>query len=197
MTGRRSRQAIDESRPGAAALDLQQAFAFAEQVRRLHARRAGDVVYMGPGRVSEEGTAAADSRRLRVIPVEAGADQQRRPDACRTAPLASGSRSMGRFRLGSQLRNIARERTPLAVQFGGAPIANKAIVVPAAKDGRVFFPFRTKAAGWVEARLLEKDSIAEDNRAVLEIPALKTAKVAVFTNEPDTLTSGVASASAD
>ena len=32
-----------------------------------------------------------------------------------------------------------------------------------------------------------QDSIAEDNRALLEIPALKALKVAVFTNEPDTL----------
>ena len=49
------------------------------------------------------------------------------------------------------------------------------------------FRFRTKAAGWVEARLLERDSIPEDNRALLEIPALKTVRVSVYTDEPDSL----------
>jgi len=43
--------AIRESRPGASALNLEQALAFATQVEKLHAARAGDVVYAGTGRV--------------------------------------------------------------------------------------------------------------------------------------------------
>jgi hypothetical protein len=34
---------------------------------------------------------------------------------------------------------------------------------------------------------MHRDSIAEDNRALLEIPELKTVKVAVYTNDPDAL----------
>jgi hypothetical protein len=77
--------------------------------------------------------------------------------------------------------------TPLAVQFGGAPIANRLLMLAPGKVGEFSFRFRTKAAGWVEARLLTRDSIAEDNRALLEIPALKTINVAVYTDDPDTL----------
>jgi hypothetical protein len=39
----------------------------------------------------------------------------------------------------------------------------------------------------VEARLIHRDSILEDNRALLEIPELKTLKVAVYSDEPDAL----------
>jgi len=45
--------AIDQSRPGAAALNLEQALAFAAQVEKRSARRVGEVVFAGAGRVNE------------------------------------------------------------------------------------------------------------------------------------------------
>lgn len=179
-------RAINESRPGAAALDLQQAFAFAEQVRRSHAKRAGDVVYVGPGRVSDQGQPLQTPSRLRVLNVAAG-----------------NIDNVGLTRIGLRrvqndpelwdvfvaVRNYGSQMhvTPVAVQFGGAPIANRTIPLAPAKAEEFSFRFRTKAAGWVEARLLESDAIAEDNRALLEIPALKTLRVAVYTDEPESL----------
>jgi len=77
--------------------------------------------------------------------------------------------------------------SPLAVQFGGAPIGNKLLALGPNKTEEFSFRFRTKAAGWIEARLLDRDSIPEDNRALLEIPELKTIKVAVYSDDPDTL----------
>jgi hypothetical protein len=44
---------------------------------------------------------------------------------------------------------------------------------------------RTRAAGWVEARILAKDALEDDNRAILELPPLKMLKVAVFTDDAD------------
>jgi hypothetical protein len=179
-------KAIYESRPGAAALDLQQAFAFSEQVRRLYAKRAGDVVYIGPGRISEQGVPVQTPIGLRVIPVDTGAIDnvgltriglRRSPADPEVWDVFVSARNYG-----STVRS-----TPLAVQFGGAPIANRLLMLAPGKIEEFSFRFRTKAAGWVEARLLTRDSIAEDNRALLEIPALKTIKVAVYTDDPDTL----------
>lgn len=178
--------AIDESRPGAAALDLQQAFAFAGQVRRLHARRAGDVVYIGPGRIGSQGRPLQTPAGLRVIPVDAGAISnvgltriglRRAPADPEVWDIFVSARNYGQA-----VRTI-----PLAVQFGGAPVANTVAVLPPGKVQEYSFRFRTKAAGWVEARLLGADSIPEDNRALLEIPELKTIKVAVYTDEPESL----------
>jgi hypothetical protein len=179
-------KAIYESRPGASALDLQQAFAFSEQVRRLHAKRAGDVVYVGPGRVAEQGVPVQTPMGLRVIPVDTGAIDnvgltriglRRSPSDPEVWDVFVSARNYG-----SSPRN-----TPLAVQFGGAPIANKLLMLAPGKVEEFSFRFRTKAAGWVEARLLVRDSIPEDNRALLEIPSLKTVNVVVYTDEPDTL----------
>jgi von Willebrand factor type A domain/Aerotolerance regulator N-terminal len=179
-------KAIYDSRPGAAALDLQQAFAFAEQVRRLHARRAGDVVYIGPGRVAEQGMPVQTPMGLRVIPVGTGAVDnvgltriglRRSPVDPEVWDVFVSARNYG----------TAPRNVPLAVQFGGAPIANRLLMLVPGKAEEFSFRFRTKAAGWVEARLLERDSIPEDNRALLEIPALKSVKAAVYTDDPDSL----------
>lgn len=179
-------KAIDDSRPGAAALDLQQAFSFAEQVRRLHAKRAGDVVYVGPGRVGEQGVPVQTPLGLRVVPVEAASMDnvgltriglRRSPADPEVWDVFVSARNYG-----SSVRSV-----PLAVQFAGAPIATKGLLLGPSKTEEYSFHFRTKAAGWVEARLLVTDAIPEDNRAFLEIPQLKTVKVAVFSDEPDTL----------
>nr|MDQ2898636.1 hypothetical protein [Acidobacteriota bacterium] len=49
------------------------------------------------------------------------------------------------------------------------------------------FTHRTHAAGLLEARLIPGDAFPEDDRAVLEIPALATLKVTVYSNAPDLL----------
>jgi hypothetical protein len=179
-------RAIDQSRPGAAALDLQQAFSFAEQVRKLHSKRAGDVVYVGPGRIGERGRPVQTPVGLRVIPVES------------TSVENAGLTRIGLRRSPADpelwdvfvsVRNFgsAPRTVPLAIQFGGAPIASKTLFLAPGKTEESTFRFRTKAAGWVEARLLIRDAIPEDNRALLEVPQLKSIRVAVFTNEPDAL----------
>ncbi|HYP05383.1 MAG TPA: VWA domain-containing protein [Bryobacteraceae bacterium] len=179
-------KAIDDSRPGAAALDLQQAFGFAEQVRRLHATRGGEVIYIGPGRVGDGGLPVKTPSSLRVLPVESAAVDnlgltriglRRSPADPELWDVFVSARNYG----------SAPQVVPLAVQFGGAPVGNKTLNLTPGKVEESTFRFRTKAAGWVEARLLHRDAIAEDNRALLEIPKLSTIKVAVYTNDPDAL----------
>src|SRR5437879_27805 len=55
---RKVEEAIAASEPGATALNLEQAFDFARQIQSLSARRAGEVVFVGSGRVSETDAAA-------------------------------------------------------------------------------------------------------------------------------------------
>lgn len=178
-------KAIDESRPGASALDLHQAFSFAGQIRKLHSKRAGDVVYIGPGRVSEQGLPMQTPLGLRVIPVETGSVNNA---GLTRIGLRRSPTDPEVWDVFVSLRNYggAARNTPLAVQFGGAPIANKIVPLAANKSEEFTFRFRTRAAGWVEARIMEPDSIPEDNRALLEIPALKTIKVAVYSDDPET-----------
>jgi hypothetical protein len=178
-------KAIYDSRPGAAALNLDSAFAFAEQARRLHARYPGEVVFIGASRVAEHGLPSTSPKGLRVIPVE--------------APKSNvGLTKIGLRRASSDpevwdtlvsIRNYgtAAKRVPVVILYGGAPAGSRLVDVPSGKEAETTFQFRTRAAGWVEARLLTSDSLSEDNRALLEIPALQALKVVVYTNEPDLL----------
>jgi hypothetical protein len=72
----------------------------------------------------------------------------------------------------------------VALSFGGAPAGAKRLLVPAAAERNTTFEFRTHAAGWLEARLLPGDLFPADDRAVLELPAHRVLRVAVYSDSP-------------
>jgi len=65
-------RAIRESKPESAALNLDQALELATRAQRLHSRRPGEIVYVGPGRITGESPAAPPAN-LRLIPIAAPA----------------------------------------------------------------------------------------------------------------------------
>jgi hypothetical protein len=178
-------KAIDDSRPGAAALNLENAFTFAERARRLHSRYPGEIVFVGAGRLGDHGTPSVLPKALRVISIEAPRDNvgltkiglRRTPNDPEVWDTLISVHNYG----------PATKRVPLVLLFGGAPSGSKMVEVAAGKDADATFQFRTRAAGWLEARILTTDPLAEDNRAIIEIPALQALKVAVYTNEPEML----------
>ena len=91
-------QAIDQTQPGAAALNIDQALDFAEQAQKLRAQRAGEIVFVGAGRVPGDGPAAGSRlpRNLRVIPVTGPTENCRIAQSGRAA-VADGCRIPGRF----------------------------------------------------------------------------------------------------
>jgi hypothetical protein len=178
--------AIDRSAPSATALNLGQAFDFARQFQKLHTRRPGEIVYIGPGRISDpESGAAADVPALRVIPVDAKVENV----GLRRIGLRRSPDQPGRWDVFVSVRNhgVAAHEVPVSVKFGGAPVGSGSVRLAPGADQDLSIPFRTKSAGWIEVRLLVNDDLAEDDRALLEIPDQKSLRVAVFSNEPDLL----------
>jgi hypothetical protein len=178
-------RAIDETRPGASALDLNAAFAFAAQSRQLNRSTAGEIVFVGVPRTNATGVPVNAPSNLRLLAVDAPVDNVgltnigvRRSDANPEA-----------WDILVAVRNYSRlpQRVPLSVTFGGAPAGGTVLSVPAGASENYSFGLRTRAAGWVDARILVKDSLADDNRAILELPAHKTLRVKVFTADPDAL----------
>ena len=55
--------AIQQSQPGASALNLAQALEFADRAQKLQSQRAGEIVFVGAGRVSEEEAALSSLSR--------------------------------------------------------------------------------------------------------------------------------------
>jgi hypothetical protein len=76
---------------------------------------------------------------------------------------------------------------PIGLQFGGAVVGSRRLMLMPGKEEETTFNFRTRAAGWLEVRLMTDDALAEDNRAILELPSQKPLKVDVYTDQPDLL----------
>ncbi|PYT06244.1 MAG: hypothetical protein DMF60_09765 [Acidobacteria bacterium] len=69
---RKLAEAIILSRPGSTALNLEQALAFARKSQALDSGRLGEIVYAGPGRISQQQTlleTASQIKNLRLLPV--------------------------------------------------------------------------------------------------------------------------------
>ena len=181
-------RAIAESEPGSTALNLEQALDFARQVQSLSARRSGEVVYIGSSRVSEREVAAnstLSAQNLRILPL---------PDAgencgLRKIGLRRTAADPALWEVFASVRNYGSkpQTVSLSLQFGGAPAGARGILLPAGAEREVTFEYRTKAAGLLEVRLSPLDSYPEDNRAVIELPQLKTLAVVVYSNEPELL----------
>jgi hypothetical protein len=178
--------AIRNSKPGGAALNLDQALAFAQRVQKLHDRPAGEIAVVTAGRVADRDSASAPlPHNLRVIQVRAPADNC----GIRHMGLKPSSADLAQWQVFVTAKNYGSIvcSAQLSVQFGGAPVGGRTLVLQPGSEEESTFSFRTRAAGWLDARLLGSDSFPADNRAVLEVPAHPPLRVAVFTDEPDAL----------
>jgi hypothetical protein len=181
-------EAIEGSEPGATALNLEQALEFARQIQSLSARRAGEIVFAGSGRISEAevaSLAAANVPNLRVLPINDA------PENCglRKIGLRRSATDPSMWEIFVSVRNYgAKPRTVnLALLFGGAPVGTRSLVLAPGTEQEALFEHRTRAAGLLEARLLTRDAFPADDRAVLELPEQKTLPVVVYSNEPELL----------
>jgi uncharacterized membrane protein len=178
--------AIRAARPGSGALDIGQAFDLATQALRLQARRPGEIVYAGAGRVNEARpeTIAAPAN-LRVLPLTGVTRNvglvrfwmKRAEDA------ATGWRAFVTARNDSPVR----QSVPIIFATGGAVVGTRMLDLAPGAEATASFVLNTHSAAWVEARLGTRDAFPQDNRAVLEVPAQPTLRIAVYTNEPEVL----------
>ena len=186
-------EAIADSQPGATALNLDQALAFARQMQTASGRRAGEVVFVGTGKL---GQPLADARgsvpALRFLSV---------PDAVENC----GLRRIGVRRSAADadvweiyvsVRNYgARPRTvTLALAFGPSAdgpgilsAGSQRIALAPGADRETSFQFRSRSAGFLQAQLLPHDAFPADDHATLLLPAQSALRVTVYSAEPDLL----------
>lgn len=179
-------RAIDETQPGASALNVEQALEFAEQAERLRARRSGEIVFVGAGRIPGDGTISRPlPPNLRVVPVRAAVENcGLRKVGVRRSPADP---DVWQVFIAAKNYGSTPRVVPLGVQFGGAPVGTKRLTLAPGAEAAATFEFRTRAAGWLEARLLTHDAFPEDDRAVLELPARHTLAVTIYSDQPDLL----------
>ena len=179
--------AIVQSQPGSSALNIQAAFDFARRMQRQHGQSNGEIVLAGAGRANQ-GDLPDDNAlppALRLLPVQV----PNRNVGIRRFHLRRSPNDVQLWEVFVAVRNYGRapEAVPLMVTFGNAPIGSSRFTIAPGAEETARYEFRTKAAGWMEARLQLRDGLAEDNVALLEIPEQKPVRVAVFTRQPELL----------
>lgn len=180
-------EAIARSRPGATALDIGQALDVARQVQQIHAVHAGEIVFVGAGRSVDSDAESMQKAppNLRVLPVAQSIDNC----GLRGIGLRHSASDPALWEIFVAARNYgaAPRDVTLTLQFGGRPVGVRRLSLPPASERNSTFELRTRAAGWIEARLLSGDAFPDDDRAVLELPQQKTLKIIVYSDRPDLL----------
>jgi hypothetical protein len=178
--------AIDRTQAGVAPLNVQQALDFAAQAQKVQAQRPGEIVFVGAGRIPSDQAARLNAPPnfrliaidgptehvgLRKVSVHRALDD---PDAWEVFIAAKN--------YGAVARSI-----PVTVAFGGAPVATRRFDLQPAAEQDLTFRFKTRAAGWLEARLATQDTFRQDSRAILELPPRGVLPVTIYSAEPDLL----------
>jgi hypothetical protein len=176
-------EAISTSQPGASGLNLTQAFEFAQRAQKLQTHRPGEIVYAGAGRVPEdESTIANAPQNLRVLPL-AGAPEN---VGLRKVGMRRSQTAAETWDIFVAVRNYgAKPQTvDLALQFGGSPAGSKRIALRPGEESQATFAYRTKVAGYLEARLHSRDAFPQDDRAVVELPSQQALRIVVYSSQP-------------
>jgi hypothetical protein len=182
-------EAIRQSQPGSSALNLEQALAFATRTLASQANSPGEIVFAGAGRVPEDqATLGSVPGNLRVLPVATGHENV----GLRKLGMRRSPASPDTWEIFVSVRNYGTKPkdVELALQFGGSPAGSRHMTLKPDAEEQATFTYKTKAAGWIEARLLtpgSRDAFPQDDRARIDLPAERALHVVVYSNEPEAL----------
>jgi len=178
--------AIQQSQAGASALNLSQALEFAERAQKLQSQRAGEIVFIGAGRVSEEEAGlSALPANLRVISTNSTLENvglrkiglRRSPSAPDTWDVFVAVRNYG----------VRPQSVDLGLQFSKSPAGSRRMTLQPGAEEQATFSYAAKSGGFLEARLNVRDAFPQDDRAVVELPAEASSRVVVYSDEPQLL----------
>jgi len=184
--------AINASQPGATAVNLDQALAFARQMQAQSGRRAGEVVFVGTGKLAESAAGTAGLRNVRFLGV---------PDAVENCGLrrmgvrrSAADAAVWEIYVSARNYGTAPRRVTLALSFGPSadgpgktPVGAQQLTLPPGGERETSFQLRTRAAGFLEAQLAPHDAFTADDRATLQLPAQNALRVTVYSEQPDLL----------
>jgi len=184
--------ALTQSQPGSSSLNLELALQFAERAQKQQARRPGEIVFVGAGRVEEEqSNLTAVPANLRVLPVAIGHENVGlRKIGLRRSPAAPDT-----WEIYVAVRNYGArsQEVDLALQFAGSPAGSRHFSLKAGTEEQATFSYKTRAPGTLVARLNTRDAFPQDDRASIDLPAQKALHVIVYSADPEALRPLIAS----
>jgi hypothetical protein len=191
---RKVEAAIQASEPGATALDLDQAFAFARHIQSQQGRRSGEIAFIGSGRTTERDSGAAAQpapRNLRVIAIPDPIENT----GLRKVGLRRSTADPDVWEIYVSVHNYGSLPRTVTVNlnFGSrdpatrTPAGSQRITIKPASDAEATFQYRTASSGMIGVNLTPHDAFPADDRADIEIPAQPTLNVTVYSNQPELL----------
>lgn len=184
--------AIDQTQPGVAPLNLQQALDFAAQAQKVQAQRPGEIVFIGAGRIPSDQAARLNApSNFRLIAINGPTEHV----GLRKMSVHRATDDPDQWEVFVSAKNYgaAARSIPMAVAFGGSPVATHRFDLKPGAEEDFNFRFKTRAAGWLEARLTSEarlatqDTFRQDSRAILELPPRGVLPVTVYSADPDLL----------
>ena len=183
--------AIQASQPGATALNLDEALTFARHIQAQEGRRAGEIAYVGPGRVLATEMASAPPRNLRIVPI------QDSPENCGLRKVgvrrSASDSDVWEIYIDAHNYGVTPRTLTLALDFGPVagsariPAGSRPLQIAPGADVETSFEFRTSAAGILGVTLLPHDAFARDDSAQLELPSSTHLSVVVYSPQPELL----------
>jgi len=183
--------AISASQPGATALNLDQALAFARHIQMQEGRRPGEIAYIGPERISATETSTAPPHNLRVIPIHDS------PENCGLRKIgvrrSASDADVWEIYVSAHNYGTTARTLTLALDFGPVrgsarmPVGSQPLNIDPGADGEASFAYRSPAAGILGVTLLPHDAYPRDDHAELELPSSATLPVVVYSREPELL----------
>jgi hypothetical protein len=178
--------AIQQSQPGASALNLAQALEFADRAQKLQSQRPGEIVFVGAGRVSEEEAGLSTlPPNLRVVTTSSTQENVGlRKIGLRRSPTAPDS-----WDIFVVVRNygVRPQSVDLGLQFSKSPAGSRRLTLRPGTEEQATFTYAAKSGGFLEARLNVRDAFPQDDRAVVELPPQVSSHVVVYSSEPQLL----------
>ncbi len=185
-------EAIAASRAGATALNLDQALAFARQIQTQSGRRAGEVVLVGTGKLSEREPGKLGLRNLRFLNVPDPVENC----GLRRIGVRRSTADPDVWEIYVSLRNYGMVAHPVALSLsfgpsaggpGNLPAGFERLTLAPGADREATFQFRTRVGGFLQAQIQPHDAFPADDYATLQLPAQPALRVTVYSAEPDLL----------
>jgi len=175
--------ALRDSTSNVSALDLLQAFAFAQGAQNWSGGVAGEIVYIGPKRIGANENTPTTPANLRVISVPANGENV----GIRSMSVKRGDDERNSWEGAVTLKNegSSPRRLTLKTQFAGTRFSPRIYTLRPGEELTAKYNFVTNTAGRLIAEIDADDSLPSDNRAQLQLPSNKNFAIAVYTNRRD------------
>ncbi len=177
--------ALRETVSSFSALDLTQSLKYAEQAQRWSGGVAGEIVYIGPGRIAstEQSVVIPANLRILSVPIHGANCGIRRMDVRHgEGDPPSWHAQVALMNYGSSVRQIR-----LRTQFAGTRFAVRAFVLPPRREVIADYNFVTNTAGELTAEIEGDDALSQDNRAALRLAGNNAYSVTAYTKRAGVL----------